>query len=90
MKRLSIENIYQFLNKHYRLIIGSVFTLLVVIWGLIYYQNIYIPTTIDPALMDHKVLVNEEGLQAVLADLEDREDNLNRALKKTYPDLFSP
>lgn len=90
IKGLSIEKIYRFLNKYYRLIIGTIFTILIIIWGLIYYQYIYLPTSSEATLMDHKLLVNEEKLQQTLVNLEDREENLSRVLKNSYPDLFTP
>ena len=86
---LSIEKIYKFLKKHYRLIVGSVFALLIVVWGLVHYQYVYLTVNSQVDLTDSKILVDEEALNQVLTNITDREDNLERVLRKTYPDLFT-
>ena len=57
--------------------------------ALIFYQYVYLVVESEQSYISQKLSVNQEKLQKILENIEDRENNLSRVVEIEYPDLFS-
>jgi len=89
IKKVSLEQIYKFLKKYGPWILGFVFVALLAFNIFIYYQYVYQNLKKEPEVKVRKTLINQEKMQKVLRNLEIRQKNLERVLKKEYSDPFN-
>lgn len=81
--------IYDFLKKHYSIILGIIFALLLCLNAFIYYQYVYSVTKIQTKPVIEKVIINQEIFDKILSDIDEREETLLQAKTKHYTDPFN-
>ncbi len=90
MERISILiNIYNFLRKHYPIILGIFFASLICINIFVYYQYVHLAMETQTELNIEKIVIDQETLEKVLSDINEREENLSRVRKTQYYDPFN-
>jgi len=87
-KKPSLTAVYNFLKKHYVVILGIIFALLLCLNFLIYYQYVYLTMKAQPEPTDEKVVIDQETLEKVLDNLDVRLKNLVRVRLTSYSDPF--
>ena len=85
----SFEGFYEFLKKHYRLVFFMFFLFLLVIYGFIFYQYIWLTLNTEPKLDFKEVSIDEKKLDEFLNTLSLRENKLIRILESKYQDIFN-
>ncbi|MAF20733.1 MAG: hypothetical protein CMI55_03560 [Parcubacteria group bacterium] len=83
------KKIYLFLEEYLKLILGVVFVLILILSAFIYYQYVYLVMQVHPEPVIERILVDQETLEKVLADVIMREDNLSRVRAIKYFDPFN-
>lgn len=88
LKKPSLTAVYSFLRKHYLVILGIIFGLLICLNLLIYYQYVYLTVKAQPEVFFEKVVIDQETLEKVLNNLDIRLKNLVRVRLTSYTDPF--
>ena len=88
LKKPSLTAVYNFLRKHYLVILGIIFGLLICLNLLIYYQYVYLTMNVQPEPIIEKVAIDQETLEKVLNNLDIRLKNLVRVRLTNYADPF--
>ena len=88
LKKPSLTAVYNFLGKHYLMILGIIFSLLLCLNLLIYYQYVYLTVKAQPEPTIEKVVIDQETLEKVLNNLDIRLKNLVRVRLTSYADPF--
>jgi len=88
IKKISLTAVYNFLKKHYLVILGIIFGLLICLNLLIYYQYVYLTIKTQPEPTIERVVINQETLEKVLNNLDIRLNNLVRVRLTNYSDPF--
>ena len=88
LKKPSLTAVYNFLKKHYLMILGIIFALLICLNALIYYQYVYLTMRVQPEPTIEKVAIDQETLEKVLNNLDIRLKNLDRVRLTNYADPF--
>jgi len=88
LKKLSLTAAYNFLRKHYLVILGIIFGLLICLNLLIYYQYVYLTMKAQPEPTIEKVVIDQKTLEKVLNNLDIRLKNLVRIRLTNYSDPF--
>ncbi|MBU1289775.1 hypothetical protein KKG85_00810 [Patescibacteria group bacterium] len=89
MTKISIEKTHIFLEKYCCWILGAILISLLFCNAFIYYKYIYLATTAEITLTIEKTVVNEEMLNEVLREIENREETLIRVQTSKYADPFN-
>jgi len=89
MQKISFKKIHNFFKKYYFYILGIIFIALICFNFFIYYQYICLLTDIDTSIINDEVKIDQETLQAILDDINMREDNLHRIQENKYFDPFN-
>lgn len=84
---LILIRIYNFLKKHYPIILVIVFALLICLNVLVYYQYVYLVMNMQTKPIIEKTSINQEILGKVLNDIDNREEALHRIKTTQY---YSP
>jgi hypothetical protein len=75
--------------KAYQWRILAIFLFLLLCLNLfIFYQYAFCTTRTQLELEIEEVVINQEALEKVLANIEEREETLSRVLSTSYPDPF--
>lgn len=86
---ISIKNIYLFLAKYLKGILGVILVLLFLLSAFIYYQYIYSVMNIQLDPVVKKISVDQATLQKVLDNLDLREESLARVRVTRYVNPFN-
>ena len=76
------------MKAYERWILGFILLLFLIFNALIVYRYIYLATNQKLELGLEKTEINQEILDKILEEIEERRETLSRALKTQYPDLF--
>jgi len=87
-KKPSLTAIHNFLRKHYLMILGIIFILLICLNFLIYYQYVYLTIGAQPESTIERIVIDQETLGKVLNNLDIRLKNLVRVRLTNYFDPF--
>jgi cell division protein YceG involved in septum cleavage len=85
--KISPQKISNFLKKYYFWILGAIFFLLLCLNAFIYYQCVYLTTNTQPKAIGREVTIDEETLNKIMKNIEERKESLSRAKTTKY---FNP
>ena len=88
MHKLNLEKTNHFLVRYYHFVLGIFFVLLICLGLMVYYQLVYLTMKAKPELTLEKTTIDQEKLEMVLNNLEQRENNLERIRQTSYSNPF--
>ncbi len=86
---LSLEKISIFLKKYHFFILGIVLFLLLSFNFFIYYKYVYVVMNINVDPVDDRIVVDEDILEKVIENINERKENLIRVKTENYYTPFN-
>lgn len=84
----SFKKLYLFIRTKKRIVLGLFFVLLLIFNILIFYQYIFLTTKAPTEFKSKETTIDNETLQKVLMNIEERQKTLQRVLNAEYSDPF--
>lgn len=87
--KITVEKIHSYLQKYSLVILSVLLITLFFLNGLVYYHYVYMVTKIRPQPNLREVVIDQETIDKVLENIEEREGNLLRVLANPYNNPFN-